>query len=563
MEERDKEYIEPLAAADTQSDAVAVELTAEPAPTPVPIEETAPPRRVELFRDFSGHLLLVVLCSSTCLCALLAWQLQRAGLGDRIPHLYSRLAMVTLLITTAAWGISYWWTRRRLRPLRALTKAAQSADRGELTARVPIAFKDEVGELTRIFESMRASVSRRESLMRRMQESFVRISRHLDGEDLHEQLVAMFTAIAETPAGRLFITDENDKLIMRHETAGDTMPPPGSDGIVSAAFDERWDQMLRENGRLTSHADEAVDVAIPLLSGTHRNGVIRLGRRRNGGTYNDDTLAVLHSLAQFASVAIENATLYGQLAARQRLEQEMLWARNIQEAMWPQALPDIPGYDLYGKSLPANEVGGDYFDYVASEHAWHVLIGDVSGKGVPAALIMTIVRSLLRTYLQFDSSPYRVLNSVNRSLSPDLEADMFVTLSALRLEPTRHVIRVARAGHEPVLLVRTSGEVELVAPRGAAVGLVDGTRFRDLMEEVEVPIAQGETLVLYTDGVTEAQNPHAEEFGSERLAALLSAHAGLPARDLYGKIMQALEAFSDGAARTDDITVVVLRRNGA
>jgi len=483
----------------------------------------------------------------------------------KLYALYGQVALATVLIVILAIVLSLIFTRRHLEPVKLLTQAASEVRGGNLEQRVPVRHEDEIGELATTFNEMVDSLSTRITLMHRLQEGIVKIGRELESERLHHTLVQTFASLASSPSCRLYLYHpQKDRLSLRLTSAETGLPPPVEDVLAQHAFQERWATYLKANGQLSEEAAVAVELAIPLLSGHHRIGVIRMGRPERDQPYSVETLAILHTLAQFASVAIENANLYGELEEKQRIEQEMLWARNIQQSMLPRNRPLLPGYQIYGKSIPAHEVGGDYFDYVQSKDSvLHIIIGDVSGKGVPAALIMSILRSLIHTYLEFESSPRDMLSMVNRSLSPDLGPDMFVTLSSIRLDATRNLARLARAGHEPLMVLRASGEVEHIAPRGTALGLLETERFRGVLEEMTLPLNPHETLLLYTDGVTEAQNNEHQDFGRARLEALLKAHAHLPPEQLLDAVVQAVHAYKGEVPQLDDITLVVVRRDGA
>jgi len=485
-----------------------------------------------------------------------------SGIRPKLLRLYAEMGALMTVILLVVVGVSLLFARRELMPILSLTRAAHSVHHGDLGQKVPVRGDDEIGELTVTFNDMVGSLSQQITLMHRLQEGIVRIGREVTGDRLYPTLLGIFSGISATRATRLYLFDPQKKsLQIRCEQEGALLPAPEEDDLAQSAFDERWAQFATAGGGRSGNGGEASEVAIPLLSGTHRIGVIRLGPPAGGGTYLAETVATLHTLAQFASVAIENADLYRELEAKQRIEQEMLWARSIQQSMLPRSTPDLAGYDIYGRSVPANEVGGDYFDFVATpDRHWHVVIGDVSGKGVPAALIMSIVRSLIHTFLKFEQTPREVLRLVNQSLSQDLNEDMFVTLSTMRLDPARNRVQIARAGHEPVMVLRSHGELEEIAPRGAALGLVDVDDFQRTIEQQEFGLEPDDLLLLYTDGVTEAQNPAREEFGHERLREIVRRHRGATSRQLFDSIMTELQRYADGAPQYDDITLVVVRR---
>jgi serine phosphatase RsbU (regulator of sigma subunit) len=227
-------------------------------------------------------------------------------------------------------------------------------------------------------------------------------------------------------------------------------------------------------------------------------------------------------------------------------------------------VPVIPGYDVYGVSIPAQEVGGDYFDYVTHDGSqWHFIVGDVSGKGVPAALIMSIIRSLIHTCAEMTPVPREILTKVNRNLSPDLESEMFVTIVDVRVTVATHTARVVRAGHEPILVLRENGSFESIAPKGSALGLLDVDTFETSLEETEFKIGRNDTVVLYTDGLTETRNLQGVEIGYEGLEGLIRKYAHMTSREMVGAIAEEIKSFAGGQDQHDDFTMIVLKRSAS
>ncbi|MEM7393996.1 MAG: PP2C family protein-serine/threonine phosphatase, partial [Verrucomicrobiota bacterium] len=250
-------------------------------------------------------------------------------------------------------------------------------------------------------------------------------------------------------------------------------------------------------------------------------------------------------------------------AARQRIEQEMMLAREIQASMLPTTIPELEEYALIGGSKAAYEVGGDYFDYLPSDdNGCFFLIADVSGKGVPAAMIMSIVRSLFHTYLEFEEDPGTILTRLNRSLSKDIETETFVTMTAIKLEADDHRIRIARAGHEPVMILKANGKIEHHSPPGPAVGLLDIESFEQIVTEETYDLEPDDTVILYTDGITEALNPEQEEFGLERLEEVVKSNRHLSVKGLYKEIIDQTIVFRNGMSQSDDCTLIIFRRHG-
>lgn len=484
-------------------------------------------------------------------------------ISQQMAQLLYRSVLLMLFVLAITMLMSTLFVRQVLSPVRALTSATRAAHRGDPYQSVPVVTDDEIGELTETFNEMTLSVNRRMDFMHRMQEWTVRIGRQLDTQRLFEALGEMFERLSMANSYRLYLcAPETKKLEVRLEYGAEDLPKTEEDKLARMALDERWTMYLKAGGIPDNEPVDVEELAIPLLSGKHRVGVIRIGRKSDRSLYDDDTLTILQTLAQHASVAIDNANLYERLAAQERMAQEMTLARQIQQSMLPGKAPDISGYDIVGGSTPALEVGGDYYDYVCRDGQCYMMIGDVSGKGVPAALIMSIVRALIHTYLEFETSPCRVLRNVNRNISADLDPEMFVTMYQLQLDPEQHRLLMARAGHEPVMVVHADGKVENIAPPGTALGMLDEQSFEDMLKEEACELQKDDTVLLYTDGITEAQNKEHKEFGYERLEQLVVENKHLPVRELYDTILTALRDFSNGAPQSDDITLVILRRTG-
>lgn len=483
------------------------------------------------------------------------------SIRDQLIRLVTQSALILLIVLTVTILLSLIFTRQVLAPIRTLTLAARAVHRGDFTQQVKVMTDDEIGELTTTFNDMIFAMDRRMNVMHRMQDWAVRIGRQMDTKRLFEALGEMFERMSAADSYRLYLRDADaDRLVTRLEYGADRLPSEEKDSLARMALRERWTMYLKENGTADNEPTDVSELAIPLLSGKHRVGVIRIGRKHDRSLYDDDTLTILQTLAQHASVAIDNANLYQRLAAQERMAQEMTLARQIQQHMLPASAPNIEGYEIAGGSAPALEVGGDYFDYIQPHHNNYIMIGDVSGKGVPAALVMSIVRAMIRAYLEFEDSPANMLRKVNRTISLDLEQDMFVTMSGLQLDEKEHRLTVSRAGHEPVLVCHRDGTLEQLTPPGAALGMLDADDFDQVLAETSYTMQPGDTVLLYTDGITEAQNTAHEEFGTKRLEQFVQQHADLSARELFERIIDEVHSFTTGVPQLDDITLVVIRR---
>jgi len=247
---------------------------------------------------------------------------------------------------------------------------------------------------------------------------------------------------------------------------------------------------------------------------------------------------------------------------RERVEQELRVARSMQQASLPKEVPELEGWQISPYYQPAREVGGDFYDFFELEDGRVGLaVGDATGKGVPAALVMTAARSMLRAVAQASESPGDVLRRVNDPLATDIPTNMFVTCFYAILDPQSGSLRYANAGHDLPYLHRTSGEeaAEELRATGMPLGLMPAMDY----EEKHTVLQVGEAALFYTDGIVEAHNPKGEMFGFPRLRALVGEHG--KERSLGDSLLEELYSFTggDGWEQEDDITLVTLRRAAA
>ena len=241
-----------------------------------------------------------------------------------------------------------------------------------------------------------------------------------------------------------------------------------------------------------------------------------------------------------------------------QLESELELSQVIQRAMLPQQVPSIPRYDIAAFSRPAQIVTGDYFDFLQFEDGTHgFVIADVSGHGVSAGMLMSSLQTVFHTLTPETDSPVNVLQRINRLYVNNINFSTFVTIFFAKLDPQSRMLSYASAGHNPPLLVRQStDEITWLKPTGAAIGLIKDYFFK----QDNVQLMEGDTLLLYTDGIVEALNPQGDDqFGYDRLAEIVQQNKGLPANELTQKIRQALNDFTQGNLPADDITMIVCK----
>jgi sigma-B regulation protein RsbU (phosphoserine phosphatase) len=258
--------------------------------------------------------------------------------------------------------------------------------------------------------------------------------------------------------------------------------------------------------------------------------------------------------------------LLRQAAEKKRLEEEMRLAREIQMSLLPRGPLLVPGLAISALCVPAREVGGDYYDVLAlPDGRYGVLIADVSGKGMSAALYMAELKGLILSLSQIHLSPRDLLISANRLISMHLDSRSFITMTYAVIDPAAGLVTYARAGHTPMLYLPagngSGNRASILAPDGLVLGLRidDGERFSSLLAEVTLRILPGDLLVLFTDGISEAMNEHADCFGETQLAELVEEHGHLPIAELRERILREITAFVGGAPQHDDMTMILLK----
>ena len=315
-----------------------------------------------------------------------------------------------------------------------------------------------------------------------------------------------------------------------------------------------------DSAALRAMREAGVKLAVPLVSQGDLIGVLNLGPRRSEQEYSPDDRRLLDALAAQAAPAVRVGQLVRQqqveARTRQRIEQELEVARLIQQNFLPKELPDLPGWEISALYRPAREVGGDFYDVIPlPDDQVAFVVGDVTDKGVPAALVMAATRSVLRASAQRLIEPGAVLERVNEQLCPDMPAKMFVTCLYGVLEPATGRFRFANAGHDLPYVKTAEGSVELRA-RGMPLGLMSGMPY----EERETVLEPGDSLLLHSDGIAEAHDPAGQMFGFPRLKQAVARYPG--GAELIGHVLEDLSRHTGpDAEQEDDITMVTLARS--
>lgn len=292
-------------------------------------------------------------------------------------------------------------------------------------------------------------------------------------------------------------------------------------------------------------------------------GIIQVLNKQGGTPFSEEDESLLAALTAHAAVALERARLVESYVEQQRLQETLQLAHNIQMGLLPKQFPPFPErkeFDIYASMVPAKEVGGDFYDFfMLDEHRLGIAIGDVSGKGVPAAIFMAVTRTLLKATAMRGLPPDECIEHVNRMLARENEAEMFVTIFYGILDPRTGLLQYCNAGHNDPCILRPSGEVGFL-PRtnGLPVCVLDDYSY----DARHVTMRRGDSLVLYTDGVTEAQNERGTMFGTPLLRAGLQLVAGAQPEGVIGHLVDEVSRFQGTAAQWDDVTVLAVKYHG-
>jgi len=301
-------------------------------------------------------------------------------------------------------------------------------------------------------------------------------------------------------------------------------------------------------------------VLVPLTIQDEVLGVMAVLNRETAIAFDEDDQGILQSLADHAAFAIRNAAMVAELAQKERLDRELQIAHQIQQQLLPRECPQLPGFDLAALGEAALEVGGDYYDFFwINDRRLGIVVADVSGKGIPAAMTMAIIRSIFRSQSREERSARDVITATNSVIFPDLRRDMFVTAFYGILDVNARTLAWCRAGHEPVIAVQSEGGLQVIAPSGAALGIADESVFDDIIVEQQIYLAPGDSVLIYTDGITEAMNSSGEEFGIDRLKATMASNGCPDGASIIAKVERAVHSFVGSAPQHDDMTMVLVR----
>ena len=387
-------------------------------------------------------------------------------------------------------------------------------------------------------------------------------------QPLLELVEASVLRVLDCDRAGVFVYDERtDELAGRAVTGEPGLRFPADRGITGSVLREgvaiRLDdahldpRFNPEVDRRTGYQTRSL-LTVPVRDWSDRPIGVLTALNKHGGTFGRRDEALAAALAVQVGVAIQRQLLLDQAEERRRFERDLEVARTIQQGLMPRRAPKLPGLDVAGWNLPADETGGDFFDLQALDDGRLALtVADVAGHGIGPALLVAECRAFIRATLARTREPARLVEQVDVLLTEDLPEDGFITLFFALYEPPTGRLRYSSAGHGPTLLYRRApGLVEELPPHGCPLGVAP-----DMPKaETEVPIQPGDILAVFTDGFAEWADASGVQFGNDRLGAALAGNRDLPAASLIAAIHGELLAFTAGTPQPDDLTAVILKR---
>jgi len=448
------------------------------------------------------------------------------------------------------------------------------------------AFTKKVSELERQRVEIEVEEDRVFDFLHGLGEAF---SEGVRSSELHRLIVESAVRILDAQGGALYLADKNDGTLSpafiskgcppmvdvpRHILEQATVtsvalesylrlhPVRRGEGIIGQCWESGQARVIEDSGDEEQAGGGQSALVGPLVYRRKILGVLGLANGPMSTPFGVADLKVFKAIAEQGAFALYNEVVYLEAGEKKRMDHDLEIAREIQGILLPSASPVIPGFQLSGVNIPARQVSGDYFDYIRMDPSrMGVAIADVSGKGVPASLIMAMCRSVLRSEAVNKTSASDVLRRVNHQLYPDIKEDMFISMAYLILDADGRQVTLARAGHDAPLLYRAATkEVEKLTPKGMALGIDSGEVFNRVCADFSFTLEKGDCILLYTDGATEALDQEGMEYGLPRLVQGLQASAPHGADSVVRYVAEDVKNFVGSHPQHDDITLIAIAK---
>lgn len=391
------------------------------------------------------------------------------------------------------------------------------------------------------------------------------ITEVLDFKELAETITDIATKVSSADASWIVLKENKDLKIVSNKNIALVDADLINQYLLESGVCEKINETkicnLNKFPGKSQLSEKYGSVAVsPLRSYNEIKGYLIAVRKNELIFYEEDKTA-LNMFSDYASVAIENSLLLEQSIEKERLEKELDVARDIQRKILPLKDPEFESLSVSSVFIPAFEVGGDYYDFFEiSDKKIGFVIADVSGKGISAAFIMSEIKGIFESLSRMIESPKEILSKANQILNNALNKKSFVSALYGLIDSNQNVLYFSRAGHCPAILIR-DGKVNTFKPSGIGLGLTNDKHFKDNLEEFKVELKDGDNLIFYTDGITEAKNKNLEDFGEERFTEILLNNSHKSVNEITNEVIKAVTLFSQDHSQYDDITLVILKWN--
>ncbi len=389
------------------------------------------------------------------------------------------------------------------------------------------------------------------------------ITQVLDFSDLAETVTEIAAKVCNSDASWIVWKEDYDLKTIAHKNIGYLDAGKITSYIFNEKRIENLDKTftinLADGGNHMNLSDRFTSVAVSPLKAHNETRGCLLSVKKNEFIFDDEDINALDTYSDYASVAIENSRLLEESIEKERLEKELDVAREIQKNIVPAKNPVHPKLSISSVFIPAFEVGGDYYDFFELENEkMGFVIADVSGKGISAAFIMAETKGIFESLSKTIQKPREILIYANQILKRTLDRKNFVSAAYGLIDFEQEKLVIARAGHCPLILLR-DGKVQNIRPRGLGLGLNYASFFADTLDEIEIDLKENDTLVLYTDGITEAKNTNFEDFGDAHFLKILAGNHDKSADELSNLVIKEITLFSQDSSQHDDITLVIFK----
>ncbi|MBD3291178.1 SpoIIE family protein phosphatase [candidate division KSB1 bacterium] len=390
----------------------------------------------------------------------------------------------------------------------------------------------------------------------------------IDIDALKNKIVNTLSEELQLENVKILLKSKQNRLILdcKRGESVDYMEIPGSSDFISVmgAIDDPVKSndiypRISDENELSKIRELKATIFIPLKHHQELSGVLCIGKKLSGSKFTTEDITMFKLLADQMAIALENIELYEEKLEKQRIDEEISVSREIQRMLLPHHIPQGRNFEISAINISSKEVGGDYYDFIETgSHFVGISIGDISGKGIPGAILMSNLQATFRATAPYSTSPAEVMTRVNNQITSTTSSEKFATFFYGVLDSDTLTFTYANAGHNFPILRKSTGETHFLKKSDLVIGIVKDTAYQDSRIHFE----PGDVLVLYTDGITEAINLTNDEFGEQHLIEIINNTILNSAEELRNRIYESVQQFTTGRSQYDDMTLIVLRIMG-